>query len=291
MASSPARATDGVSPAATATEGAAATTTSTTAATSKAPVNDTVGHGRTASSNAAPAAASSSSMMPQLKYKLVFLGDQSVGKTSIITRFLYDAFEWQYQATIGIDFLSKVMQLEDRTVRLQLWDTAGQERFRSLIPNYIRDSSAAIVVYDVASRTSFNNTMRWIESVRAERGDEVIIALVGNKADLADKREVSVEEGEMKARELKALFIEVSAKTGSNVKALFRKVANAMPTVSIAAPMHTNPAGTSAGASLLATAPQEVRRQDPFLVTPSRQQEASERLKAKTAESGSGCYC
>ncbi|GAU38204.1 hypothetical protein TSUD_226250 [Trifolium subterraneum] len=116
------------------------------------------------------------------KYKLVFLGDQSVGKTSIITRFMYDKFDNTYQraygnkrktaygyviscshklsqtvsqvlmpATIGIDFLSKTMYLEDRTVRLQLWDTAGQERFRSLIPSYIRDSSVAVVVYDVAS--------------------------------------------------------------------------------------------------------------------------------------------
>ncbi|GJN10972.1 hypothetical protein PR202_ga29123 [Eleusine coracana subsp. coracana] len=86
------------------------------------------------------------------KYKLVFLGDQSVGKTSIITRFMYDKFDTTYQATIGIDFLSKTMYLEDRTVRLQLWDTAGQERFRSLIPSYIRDSSVAVVVFDVSSK-------------------------------------------------------------------------------------------------------------------------------------------
>ena len=86
------------------------------------------------------------------KYKLVFLGDQSVGKTSIVTRFMYDTFDSSYQATIGIDFLSKTMYLEDRTVRLQLWDTAGQERFRSLIPSYIRDSSVAVIVYDITSK-------------------------------------------------------------------------------------------------------------------------------------------
>jgi Ras-related protein Rab-6A len=88
---------------------------------------------------------------PLRKFKLVFLGEQSVGKTSLITRFMYDNFDAQYAATIGIDFLSKTMYLEDRTVRLQLWDTAGQERFRSLIPSYIRDSSVAVVVYDVTS--------------------------------------------------------------------------------------------------------------------------------------------
>ena len=83
-------------------------------------------------------ASAAPNISPLAKYKLVFLGDQGVGKTSIITRFMYDSFDKNYQATIGIDFLSKTMYLEDRTVRLQLWDTAGQERFRSLIPSYIR---------------------------------------------------------------------------------------------------------------------------------------------------------
>ncbi|KAF7828521.1 ras-related protein RABH1b [Senna tora] len=145
------------------------------------------------------------------KYKLVFLGDQSVGKTSIITRFMYDKFDNTYQATIGIDFLSKTMYLEDRTVRLQLWDTAGQERFRSLIPSYIRDSSVAVIVYDVASRQTFLNTSKWIEEVRTERGSDVIIVLVGNKTDLVEKRQVSIEEGEAKANELNALFRKIAA--------------------------------------------------------------------------------
>uniref|UniRef100_A0A1B0EW67 Putative gtpase rab6/ypt6/ryh1 small g protein n=1 Tax=Lutzomyia longipalpis TaxID=7200 RepID=A0A1B0EW67_LUTLO len=91
---------------------------------------------------------------PLRKFKLVFLGEQSVGKTSLITRFMYDSFDNTYQATIGIDFLSKTMYLEDRTVRLQLWDTAGQERFRSLIPSYIRDSTVAVVVYDITSKSA-----------------------------------------------------------------------------------------------------------------------------------------
>lgn len=159
------------------------------------------------------------SISPLSKYKLVFLGDQSVGKTSIITRFMYDKFDQTYQPTIGIDFLSKTMYLEDRTVRLQLWDTAGQERFRSLIPSYIRDSSVAVIVYDVSNRQSFVNTARWVEEVRAERGKDVVLVLVGNKTDLVDKRQVSVEEGETKARELSALMIETSAKAGFNIKA------------------------------------------------------------------------
>lgn len=171
-----------------------------------------------------------SSLAPLAKYKLVFLGDQSVGKTSIITRFMYDNFDRHYQATIGIDFLSKTMYLEDRTVRLQLWDTAGQERFRSLIPSYIRDSSVAVVVYDVTNRASFLNTTKWVEDVRAERGNNVVICLVGNKTDLGnDKRQISTEEGEQKAQKDGLLFMECSAKAGYNVKSLFRKLATSLP--------------------------------------------------------------
>jgi len=142
---------------------------------------------------------------------------------------MYDSFDNTYQATIGIDFLSKTMYLEDRTVRLQLWDTAGQERFRSLIPSYIRDSTVAVVVYDITNANSFHQTSKWIDDVRTERGSDVIIMLVGNKTDLSDKRQVSTEEGERKAKELNVMFIETSAKAGYNVKQLFRRVAAALP--------------------------------------------------------------
>ncbi|BHF79496.1 Ras-related protein Rab-6A [Sparganum proliferum] len=151
---------------------------------------------------------------PLRKFKLVFLGEQSVGKTSLITRFMYETFDSVYQATIGIDFLSKTMYLEDRT-----------ERFRSLIPSYIRDSSVAVVVYDICVKESFSQTTKWIDDVRTERGSDVIIMLVGNKTDLADKRKVSTEEGERMAKELNVMFIETSAKAGYNVKNLFRRIA------------------------------------------------------------------
>ncbi|KAI0070688.1 ras-domain-containing protein [Panus rudis PR-1116 ss-1] len=174
---------------------------------------------------------------PLKRSKIVLLGDQSVGKTSLITRFMYDTFDNTYQATIGIDFLSKAMYLEDRTVRLQLWDTAGQERYRSLIPSYIRDCSVAIVVFDITNRQSFLSTSKWIDDVRSERGNDVIIVLVGNKADLSDKRQdheyiyifpfaqVTLEEANAKANELGIMFMETSAKAGHNVKSLFKKIA------------------------------------------------------------------
>ncbi len=165
------------------------------------------------------------------KYKIVFLGEQGVGKTSLITRFMYDTFDDNYQATIGIDFLSKTMYLDDKTIRLQLWDTAGQERFRSLIPSYIRDSHVAIVVYDVTNRKSFEYIDKWVEDVKMERGEEnVILVIVGNKSDLVEERQVSTEEGERKTAVLNAkLFIETSTKAGFNVKTLFKKVAKLLP--------------------------------------------------------------
>eukprot|EP00054_Salpingoeca_dolichothecata_P027724 m.204642 g.204642 ORF g.204642 m.204642 type:complete len:257 (-) comp26036_c2_seq2:21-791(-) len=166
---------------------------------------------------------------PLRKYKLCFLGETRVGKTSLITRFMYDSFDSSYQATIGIDFLSKTMYLEDRTVRLQLWDTAGQERFRSLIPSYIRDSSVAVVVYDISNQDSFDSTTKWVEDVRAERGEDVVIMLVGNKTDLSDKRVVSIQQGEARAKQLNVMFMETSAKAGYNVKQLFKRVAGALP--------------------------------------------------------------
>ncbi|KZV73374.1 ras-domain-containing protein [Peniophora sp. CONT] len=161
--------------------------------------------------------------------KIVLLGDQSVGKTSLITRFMYDTFDNTYQATIGIDFLSKTLYLDDRTVRLQLWDTAGQERFRSLIPSYIRDSTVAIVVFDITNRQSFMSTTKWIDDVRSERGNDVMVVLVGNKADLSDKREVTLEEATAKSQQLNIMFMETSAKAGHNVKSLFKKIAMSLP--------------------------------------------------------------
>lgn len=122
------------------------------------------------------------------------------------------------------------MYLDDKTVRLQLWDTAGQERFRSLIPSYIRDSHVAVIVYDITSKKSFDLTDKWIEDVKAERGDDVILCLVGNKNDLVDSRQVSVGDGEKKAKSLGCqIYIETSTKLGYNVKNLFKKIAKSLP--------------------------------------------------------------
>ncbi|EOD16790.1 Rab6, rab family GTPase [Emiliania huxleyi CCMP1516] len=189
---------------------------------------------RVAPPSSAGAAASSTKALR--KYKLVFIGDQAVGKTSIISSFMYGTFDSHYASTIGIDFVSKSVPVDDGTVRLQLWDTAGQERFRSLIPSYIRDSHVAVVVFDITSRASFESTKRWIADVRAQRGNDVVLVLVGNKTDLHDQREVSVAEMEARANEEDIMFIETSAKDNSNIKLLFRRLATALPSLEGAAP-------------------------------------------------------
>ncbi|EGR31760.1 ras oncogene family protein, putative [Ichthyophthirius multifiliis] len=158
------------------------------------------------------------------KYKLVFIGDQSVGKSSIINRFMYDNFTGTQQPTVGIDFVAKTLHLENKTIRLQLWDTAGQERFRSLIPSYIRDSDAGIIVYDTTNLSSFQNLNKWLDYVREERGKDVLIVLLANKIDLADQRQVSTEDGNKFATEQGLLFFEVSAKDGNNIQNVFKQI-------------------------------------------------------------------
>jgi Ras-related protein Rab-6A len=118
------------------------------------------------------------------KFKVVFLGDIEVGKTAIINNFIHGRFDHTHSPTIGIDFLSKTMVIDDRVLRFQLWDTAGQEKFHSLIPTYIKDASAAVLVFDITSRGSFLHIDRWYEEVVSKRGTDLVIVLIANKIDL-----------------------------------------------------------------------------------------------------------
>ncbi|KAK4475486.1 hypothetical protein MN116_002535 [Schistosoma mekongi] len=158
------------------------------------------------------------------KAKCVFLGEHGVGKTCIILRFMHETFDPAYHATIGIDFVSKTLCFNEKSVRLQLWDTAGQERFRSLIPSYIKDSSVAIVVYDVTNRDSFIKASDWIREIRTERSSKTLVFLVGNKVDLEDERVVSAEEAAEKAEKENLFFVETSAKTDFQIQKLFDEV-------------------------------------------------------------------
>ena len=157
------------------------------------------------------------------KYKLIFLGDQSVGKSCILNRFMNDAFTEEYQATIGLDFQSKNVQIDNQDIHLLLYDTAGQEKFRALIPMYTRDANIILLVYDVTSKDSFLHLSDWLRDLTNVKKEEVIFAVVGNKTDLDDRREVNSNEGENYAKEHDFIFAEVSAKTGDGFSELFYK--------------------------------------------------------------------
>ncbi|EGR27313.1 Ras family protein, putative [Ichthyophthirius multifiliis] len=161
----------------------------------------------------------------RVKHKIIFLGDQHVGKTCIIERFMYDVFDEKSHPTVGVDFLAKTLHVDDKTIRLQLWDTAGQERFRSLIPSYLRDATCAVIVFDVTNKESFSNTERWIKDYKDNRGAEAPCILVANKIDQKLQREISQEDGEKKAKSFEMNYYEISAKTGENVVNMFKSMA------------------------------------------------------------------
>lgn len=220
------------------------------------------------------------------RLKVVTLGDVACGKTSCIARFMYDAYDRHYRATLGIDFLTKMVSVDGRNVRMQLWDTAGQEKFFALLPSYIRNSAGAILMFDVTNRESFLNTRKWADLVHQERGADsgIVIFLVGNKIDLDDKRAVTPEEGEARARELGASYTEVSAKTGANIKALFRKVATTVPL-----PPLDDTELTAAAAAASSIAP--IRRIDPLLVTPARTTAALNNQQQPGGGDAASSYC
>merc|ERR1712199_64412 len=141
------------------------------------------------------------------KYKVVILGDSTVGKSSILFRLKFSSFSGKQEATIGCEFFAKTIELperRERPVKLLIWDTAGQEVFRSFTPNFLRGALAGIICYDITNRESFEHAAGWLEDLRKARGDEAIVALVGNKVDMDSARQVSTAEGQAKKKEFGA---------------------------------------------------------------------------------------
>jgi len=161
--------------------------------------------------------------------KLLLMGDSGTGKSSLLLRFTEDRFmgEDVHTATIGVDFKVKLLTLGDmqppQKVKLTIWDTAGQERFRTLTSSYYRGTQGVILVYDVTSRASFDHLRQvWLRELQTyTKLEEMVIMLVGNKVDKTESRQVAREEGIELAKELKALFMECSAKTKVGVQAAF----------------------------------------------------------------------
>eukprot|EP00397_Hematodinium_sp_SG-2012_P025896 GEMP01027092.1.p1 GENE.GEMP01027092.1~~GEMP01027092.1.p1 ORF type:complete len:225 (+),score=41.76 GEMP01027092.1:360-1034(+) len=178
---------------------------------------------------AANTAIHSNDMRSISSYKVIVLGRQGVGKTSLISRYNYHSFHNSYTPTVGVDFVSRALQLDGQVVKLQLWDTAGQERFNALISSYLRDSCAAVVVYDVSDRKSFEDVVKWVKEVKDQKGNvDTVLVLVGNKTDLAT-REVTKDDGLAMCKQLDMTFFgETSAKTNDGVDAMFRNVALAV---------------------------------------------------------------
>ena len=156
-----------------------------------------------------------------IKLKLIVVGNQGTGKTSILNRFVSETFDENYQATIGLDFHSKNITIHDQDVRLIIYDTAGQEKFRSLIPMYIREAQIILFIYDISDKDSFDSIPKWIQQVNDVINKEVVFVLIGNKLDLESNRKVTFEEGKKLAEKSNYVFQEVSAKTGENFEKLF----------------------------------------------------------------------
>lgn len=168
-----------------------------------------------------------------LQFKLVLLGDSSVGKSSIVHRFVKDSFDEFRESTIGAAFLSRTIKLtdyNDAVIKFEIWDTAGQERYKSLAPMYYRNANAALVVYDVTQEDSLTKARSWVNELKSKVGDEdLVICLVGNKLDLVEsspKMKVIDEEDARTYTEQNGLiFHEVSAKTGKGVLDVFHDIA------------------------------------------------------------------
>ena len=166
--------------------------------------------------------------MPQLK--LVLLGESTAGKSSLVLRFVRGQFFDNQEPTIGAAFLTQTVALNDTMVKFEIWDTAGQERYHSLAPMYYRGAAAAIVVYDITSPDSFARAKSWVRELQRQGTPNTVIALAGNKSDLASEQKVEPDEVRQYAEENNIMFMETSAKTGSNVQELFEQIARKLTT-------------------------------------------------------------
>ena len=161
------------------------------------------------------------SEIEELKYKLIVIGDELVGKTSILKRFKFNQFNAIYEPTIGLEFESIPILIDDQSVNLLLYDMSGHQKFRGLIPLYTSDANIILLIYDISKLDSFNNIDKWYSSLNNLNKKEVIFALLGNKCDLDYNRKVKIEEAQKYAEEHNFIFQEVSAMNGDGIQELF----------------------------------------------------------------------
>ncbi|KAK0182498.1 hypothetical protein PV327_000634 [Microctonus hyperodae] len=168
-----------------------------------------------------------STMNPEYDYlfKLLLIGDSGVGKSCLLLRFADDTYTESYISTIGVDFKIRTIDLDGKTIKLQIWDTAGQERFRTITSSYYRGAHGIIIVYDCTDQDSFNDVKQWLEEIDRYASDNVNKLLVGNKCDLIAKKVVEYEAAKEYAEQLGIPFLETSAKNAMNVEQAFMTMA------------------------------------------------------------------
>ena len=155
-------------------------------------------------------------------YKVLLLGDSTVGKTCFLLKYTDQNFQEIHVATIGLDYRLKSLKLKSgKEVKLQIWDTAGQDRFRAITRNYYKGSHGILLLYDVTNIRTFENVKNWVSQIKEEASNDVIIYIVGNKIDMEKERKVLIEEGKDLAEELGLPFAETSAKKGININETF----------------------------------------------------------------------
>ncbi|KAJ8479748.1 hypothetical protein OPV22_023475 [Ensete ventricosum] len=157
-------------------------------------------------------------------FKVVLIGDSGVGKTNLLSRFARNEFSSESKSTIGVEFATRTIRVDEKLVKAQIWDTAGQERYRAITSAYYRGAAGALVVYDVTRHITFENVERWLKELRNHTDGNIVIMLLGNKADLRHIRAVSVEDAQAFAQQEKAFFMETSALESMNVENAFTEV-------------------------------------------------------------------
>ncbi|WCJ18639.1 RAB GTPase 11C [Euphorbia peplus] len=157
-------------------------------------------------------------------FKVVLIGDSGVGKSNLLSRFTRNEFCLESKSTIGVEFATRTLQVEGRTVKAQIWDTAGQERYRAITSAYYRGALGALLVYDVTKPTTFDNVSRWLKELRDHADANIVIMLIGNKTDLKHLRAVATEDAQSYAEREGLSFIETSALEATNVERAFQTI-------------------------------------------------------------------
>ena len=155
-------------------------------------------------------------------YKIVIIGDSGVGKSNILSRYVRDEFSIDTKATVGVEFGSKIISINNQQIKMQIWDTAGQEKYKSVSSIYYKGAKGALLVYDISRKETFNNLNRWINEIKNNSDENINILLIGNKCDLEEGRQISQEEAFQKAKEINAGFLEVSALQAVNIEKAFK---------------------------------------------------------------------